>query len=541
LGVRRAWWAAAIFTAVLLAYGPVWRAGFVWDDDRHVTAPELRAADGLGRIWFELGATQQYYPLLHSAFWLEHRLWRSTPLPYHLLNLSLHALAAFLFALVLHRLALPGAFVAGMIFALHPVCVESVAWVSEQKNTLSTVLYLGAALAYLRFDATRSLARYLVASGLFVAALMTKTVTATLPAILLVIFWWQGRRLAWRRDVLPLLPWLLLGAGAGLLTAWVERRFIGAEGAPYELSILQRGLLAGRIVWFYLGKLFWPTHLAFIYPRWTVDPSVPWQWLPPLGLVALLGGLVAGGRRTRPALAALCCFIGSLFPALGFFNVFPFLYSFVADHFQYLASLAIIALVPAMLAWLTARREGSSTVVTIGLLLVLGTLTWRQSRVYRDSETLFRATLRENPACWMAENNLGHQMMQDRSRLLEAIGRFERALALRPIYYEAENNLGFALTEAGRPDEALPRLDAALRLKPDSVETFNNLGIAYAKAGRMEQSIEAFRHGVRLNPELAVSHDNLGKALRMAGRGDEADEESSRAARLRAADGAPRE
>lgn len=528
------WWAAAIFAAVFLSYAPVWRAGFVWDDDRHVTAPALRSAHGLGRIWLEVGATQQYYPLLHSAFWLEHRLWGDAPLPYHLLNLALHALAACLFVLVLRRLGVAGAVVAGMVFALHPVGVESVAWISEQKNTLSTVLYLAAALAYLRFDATRDGSRYLAASALFVAALLTKTVTATLPAALLLVIWWQRGRLVWRRDVVPLLPWLVLGVAAGLMTAWVERRFIGAEGAPYDLSLVQRAALAGRIVWFYLGKLVWPTHLTFIYPRWSTDAL---NVAPLLGVAIMLVGLAAGGTRTRSLLVALVFFIGSLFPALGFFNVFPFLYSFVADHFQYLASLGIIAVVPAALEGLCAGRQRLRDAVTAGLLLILGALTWRQSGIYRDSETLFRATLRENPACWMAENNLGHLAMQDRSRLPEAIDRFQRALALRPVYYEAENNLGFALTEAGRPEEALPHLDAAVRQKPRSVETLNNLGIAYAKAGRMEESIDAFRRAVGLNPALPDSHDNLGKALRLIGRNEEAERELAEGERLRRQDG----
>ncbi|HUL55182.1 MAG TPA: hypothetical protein VLT83_17395, partial [Opitutaceae bacterium] len=230
----RVW--ALIFGVTLLAYLPALRGGLIWDDEGHVTRAELQSFDGLRRIWFELGATQQYYPVLHTAFWLEHRLWGDSPLGYHLLNVLLHATAACLVVAMVRRLfddepsavARPGrselagaAGLAGLIFALHPVCVESVAWISEQKNTLSAAFCLGAALAYLGFDRDRRPSRYWVALGLFGLALLSKTVTATLPAALLVVIWWTRGRLSWARDVRPLLPWLALGGTAGLFSAWV--------------------------------------------------------------------------------------------------------------------------------------------------------------------------------------------------------------------------------------------------------------------------------------------------------------------------------
>ena len=203
----------------------------------------------------KLGATQQYYPLLHSAFWLEHKLWGDSVLGYHLVNVLWHMISVTLLYFVLKRLKVPGALLAAAIFAVHPVMVESVAWISEQKNTLSAVFYLSAMLVYLEFDESRRRSRYFIALGLFVLGLLTKTVTATLPAALLVIFWWQRGTLSWKRDVLPLVPFFVLGAAAGVLTAWVERKLIGAEGAAFEISLLDRGLLAGRVIWFYLGKL----------------------------------------------------------------------------------------------------------------------------------------------------------------------------------------------------------------------------------------------------------------------------------------------
>ena len=249
---------ASIFCATLAAYWPALRGGLVWDDASHVTTPPLQSLHGLWRIWFDLGATQQYYPLLHSAFWTEHRLWGSAVLGYHLTNVILHAVSACLLVRIVRRLSLPGAWLAGLVFALHPVCVEAVAWISEQKSTLSGVFCLGAALVYLRFDQSRRRTQYFWALGLFVLALASKTVTATLPAALLVVFWWQRGRLDFRRDLRPLLPWFALGAAAGLFTAWVERTYIGATGADFALTWVERVLLAGRVIWFYAGKVVWP-------------------------------------------------------------------------------------------------------------------------------------------------------------------------------------------------------------------------------------------------------------------------------------------
>jgi protein O-mannosyl-transferase len=528
--LRAAWAGVVIVCAVFLAHFPALRGGFVWDDERHVTQPALRSVDGLTRIWTEIGATQQYYPLLHTVFWLEHRAWGNSTLGYHVANAALHALAAVLFGLLLRRLAVPGAWLAALIFALHPVHVESVAWISEQKNTLSLVFYLGAALVYLRFDEHRRARAYVAALALFLLGLLTKTTTATLPAALLVVAWWRRGTLSGRRDFLPLIPWLVLGAAAGLFTAWLERKLIGAEGAAFELSWIERGLLAGRVVWFYLGKLLWPENLTFIYPRWTIDPDTPATWMPLVALGIALGFAWRFRHRARAPLAVTLLFGGALFPVLGFFNVYPFQYSFVADHFQYLASLPVIACVGAVLASRQWNRLSAPA-----LLLALGALTWSQSSTYRDLQTLYRTTIARNPDCWMAHNNLGKELMADRARLPEAIACFEHALALRPAYPEARNNLGLALTQSGRPHDAIPHIEESLRLKPNVFQAHNNLGIALASSGRAEDALRAFARAAALNPKLPNIHENWGKALVLLGRHTEADKHFAAAARLRQA------
>lgn len=519
---------ALIFCVTLIAYWPALRGGPLWDDVAHVTRPGLRSFHGLWRIWFDLGATQQYYPLLHTAFWFEHRLWGDSVLGYHLVSVLLHAAAACLVVAIVRRLALPGAWLAGFLFALHPVCVEAVAWISEQKSTLSAVFYLAAGLAYLRFDGSRRRPHYAAALGLFVCALLSKTVAATLPAALLLIFWLQRGRIDWKRDARPLLPWFGLAAAAGTFTAWVERNYVGAQGAAYSLTPVDRVLVAGRAIWFYLGKLLWPRNLTFIYPRWTVDAGDWRQYLFPLAALAAAGGLWVAARRHRGPLAGFLYFAGTLFPALGFFNVYPFVYSYVADHFQYLATLGIIVPAASGLV-LAARRLPPATrrfapACGVGLAAVLGGLTWAQSWMYLDAETLYRETLARNPGAWLAHLNLGTGIMNIPGRLPEAIGHFQAALRIDPHLAVVHNNLGNALARVpGRMPEALAELHEALRLNPESAEMHTNLGLALSRIpGRSAEALAEYRTAVRIRPGYADAHSALGDALSAAGRFPEA-------------------
>lgn len=497
----------------LLIYQPALRGDFIWDDrPGHVTRPDLQPLAGLGRIWFELGATQQYYPVLHTAFWLEHRLWGDAPFGYHLVNVLLHVMAAGLFWTVLRRLGVPGAGIAAWLFAVHPVCVESVAWISEQKNTLSLVFYLAAGLAYLRFESDRRRGPYLTATLLFVAALLTKTVTATLPAALLVIAYWRRGRLSWRSDVQPLLPWFALALAAGLLTVWVESALIGAHGADFERSLLERGLLPGRVIAFYVAKLCWPANLTFIYPRWTIDPGDGVAYLFPAAVLAGFGLL--WWSRQRGLLAAALLYAGTLFPVLGFVNVYPFRFSFVADHFQYAASLAPLAVAGAAFSAVSLLRIRRLAVGAV--LAACAVLTWNQSRMYRDVFTLYRTTLARNPACWMAHNNLA-EALTAAGKPGEAIPHLERALQLKPDAAEVENNLGDDLRRLGRAAEAIPHLERALLLQPRFAEARNNLGVALVALGRLQEGKAAFAEAVRLKPDFALARFNLGLACANAG------------------------
>lgn len=540
-GLSEVWAGAVLFCATFVAYLPAIHGGVLWDDDHHLTSPTLQSLHGLWRIWFDLGSTQQYYPLLHSAFWLEHRFWGDAVLGYHLTNLTLHALSACLLVMIAKNLRLPGAWLAGFLFALHPVCVEAVAWISEQKSTLSAVFYLASALCYLHFDRDRRLRQYSAALALFVLALLSKTVTATLPAALLVVLWWRRGRLEWKHDVMPLLPWFGLGIAAGALTEYVETTFIGARGPQFALTFGQRCLLASRAIWFYLGKLVWPSNLMFLYPRWTVDPRAWWQYLFPAAALALLGVLIllAVRRHWRGPLAGYLLFVGTLFPALGFFNVYPFLYSYVADHFQYLASLGIIVPVAFGLTTTAERASisrGRTLLAASALVGILVCLTWRQSGVYQDAQTLYQETLARNPGCWLAHNNLGAELLEVRGRLPDAISHFEAAIRLQPNYPQAYNNLGIALSSLpGRASEAIPYFETAVRIQPDYAQAQNNLGLALSKQrGRLPEAITHLEAAIRTKPDYAEAHNNLGSALSATpGRSADAISEYEAALRIR--------
>jgi protein O-mannosyl-transferase len=501
---------------VLIAYQQAWHIGYIWDDDSYVTNnPTLRDLRGLWRIWFELMATPQYYPLVHTSFWLEYHLWGLNPLGYHLVNVFLHVGASVLLWRVLVRLQVPGAWLAAAIFAVHPVGVESVAWITERKNVLSAIFYFAAALSYLRFAEIQEAGNpgrrrwyfYLGSLLLFACALLSKTVACSLPAALLLVRWWKTGRLR-REDILLLLPFFFIGLLLGLGTAWFEQNYVRAEGDAWSLTFAQRILIAGRALWFYASKLFWPVKLTFIYPRWDITVS---SALFPAGAVAAIVTLWwRRARIGRGPLVAVLFFAGTLVPALGFFNVYPFRYSFVADHFQYLASVGLIALAAAGLSRLPRLVPGA-------LLFLLAVLTWKQVGAYQNLETLWRDTLDKNPGSWMAHNNLGVELAKKKKQD-EAITHFRRAAELDPSKFEIHYDLGVTLLEAGRLNESFPSLQKALEMEPNRASVHGKLGNALLQAGSVDQAIDHLKKAAEIDPTYVPALSDLGSAFLTQGR-----------------------
>jgi tetratricopeptide (TPR) repeat protein len=514
----------------LIAYLPAFHAGFIWDDPDYVTQnATLRSLDGLRQIWFVPRSLPQWYPMVHTTFWVEYQAWGLWAPGYHAVNVLLHAANAVLLYAILRKLQFPAAWLAAAVFAVHPVHVESVAWVTERKNVLSGMFYLMAMLVYLRsgfgfrgsgfgedkaealsssFPETRHPkpdTRYFLALGLFVLALWSKTVTCSLPAAILLVVWWKRGRITWT-DVRPLIPFFILGAASAMYTGHLERAHVGAAGAEFDFSPIDRVLIAGRAVWFYVWKLILPMNLSFIYPRWEIDASRRWLFAFPIAAVLLVVALFMLRRRIgRGPLVALLFFGGTVLPALGFVNVYPMRYSFVADHFQYLASIGVIVLLVGALR----RWTGKTTPYMPVILIPLGLMTFAQARVYEDKLKLWTDTAAKNPHSWMVHTNLG-DALSDAGRADEAFEEYRKALELAPTLPETHWNVGIGLSRRGDFDGAMREYDEALRLEPKFPQAHFSRGNVYEERGQLDAARAEYERAVALKPDFAQAYYNLG-------------------------------
>ena len=524
---------AVLILSVAVAYRSVWHAGFIWDDDLHLTKnPCIVGPIGFKGIW--TSAAAMYYPLVSTSFWLQHALWGLNPLPYHLVNIAMHAACAILLWQVLLRLQVKGAWLGAAIWALHPVQVESVAWVTELKNTQSCLFYLLSILFFLKWredeaasqDRHRERWNYVVALVCAVAAILSKSSTVMLPVVLGLCWWWIDGRWRWR-NIPALVPFAFISLSAAVWTIWEQKFHAGALGATWTQSWPERLIVAGRDVWFYLGKLILPHPLIFIYPRWTIDASQPLAYLPILMAVVGLAALWwKCNGPFRPVFLAAAYFVISLFPVLDFFDIYFFRYSFVGDHLQYLAAMGPLALIGATIVrginFLDGKTRMRFQIATCGAVLcVLAILTWRQCAMYSSEETLWRTTLSSEPHSWMARNNLGTTLL-DQGRLNEALSYFEQALAENPNKAEIYNNIGDTLLQLGRVDESFSPLRKALDLDPNRPDVRSNLGNALLRTGRLEESIVQLRAALNVQPDYVFALNHLGAALLLAGRADQA-------------------
>jgi len=516
---------ALLIVLTLAAYGPVIQAGFIWDDDLYVTENKtLRDLDGLEHIWFDRRANPQFYPLVHTVFWIEYHLWVLNPLGYHLVNVSLHAANAVLLLLVLRRLNVPGAFWAAGLFAVHPAIVESVAWVTELKNVLSAFFYLCSFWALMRFwpperEKPQPDGRwryYVLAFLLFAGALFSKTVACSFPAAFLLVRWWKQGRLTWR-DAWVTVPFFALGLLLALNTASLEKDHVGASGKEWDFSLIDRVLIAGRALWFYVGTLVWPSKLTFIYPRWQIDAGTWWQYLFPLAAVGAIGALWALRRRLgRGPLTAALFFAGTLVPALGFFNVYPMRYSFVADHFQYLASVGLLALAGGAVElcrsrW-AANLNPSIAAACCLLFAVLAFLTWRQVGVYKDLMTLWNDTLEKNPTCWVAYNNRG-ALYKAQGKIDLAFADLCKTIEFNPEYGEAYNNRGLIYQQWKCQQEALDDFNRTIQLLPYDWRGYLSRGLLYSEQGELDKAGLDFNRAIALRPEVQKMYSARGMAL----------------------------
>ncbi len=575
---RQSAWAGGALLVLLtaLAYLPALRAGFIWDDDSLLTnSAIMRSSGGIKDIWFSTNLPD-YYPLTWSSLWLEWRLWGMNAMGYHITNLLLHIFSALLWWRILKLLAIPGAWLAALIFAVHPVNVESVIWISERKNTLSMFFYTLAVWWYQRFEVEQNPTQgetgncfywrwYGLSLLAFLFALWCKTSVVMFPVVLLLCAWWRRGGIS-RRDLLQSAPFFGLALVWGLVTIWFQyySAHSGEDVATRSFGARLAG--AGMAAWFYLWKAVWPGNLAFVYPQWKINAGSPLVYLPFAAWVLCFGMFWRWrGGWGKPLLFGLGYFVVTLLPVLGLLKIYFQRYSLVADYWQYFSIIGVGALiVGAVNRYLASTGKFMLVGRGLGALVVgvLCILTWRQCGVYRDTETLWRDTLAKNPTCSLAHNNLGIILATEKEPD-EAIEHFHAAIRYKTMAAEAHVNLGIALADQRKFDEAIAHYREALRIDPNNAAAHLNLGSAFLELGRLkdaegeftaalkfkhapwitethtamgyynlanvldregrrEEAVRNYREAIRIDRGFAEAHNNLGNILLLKGELDEA-------------------
>ena len=502
----------ALGLLVIVSYLPamLW-GGFVWDDNLYIKVDPVRDVSGLWQIWFspsELGREEHYWPLVYTTFWLEHKLWGFDPTGYHIVNVLLHLANTLLSWHLLRRLAVPGAWMVAAVFAVHPLHVESVAWVFERKDVLSGLFYLAAALAWMRFVEQPRRGRYVGTLALYAAALLSKSIAITLPMALLIWHWWKQGRVT-STDLLRLVPFCVVG-----LVITVGDLSFSRSVAPvsFDYSLTERTLIAAHVLWFYAGKLLWPSGLAVIYPRWDIRVADPLAWGYLIAAVALAVALWHfRSRLGRGPLAGALFFAVTLSPVLGFVDYTYMKYAFVADRYQYLAGIGVIVVVIGSAAYgvrpLSALWRKVIWAGAVAALVVLGMLTWRQASIWRDNETLNRHVIALNPQALSAHLNLSAALYKQ-GRYEEALEPARIAVAQDPDYALTHVNLGATLYALGHLEKAEPHLRRATVLDPQSSDNHFNLGITLAMLGHYDEALQCFDQALALDPTLEDARAN---------------------------------
>ena len=560
-----------IVVAAVIAYLPSIRGGFIFDDGRLLTDnPLIMASDGLYRFWFTTETTD-YWPVTYTTLWIEWRLWGRNPIGYHVTNLILHIVEALLIWIILRKLSIPGAFLAAIIFAVHPVNVESVAWISQRKNTMAMLFFLLSILWYLKYSSYPSKfshpSWYWLSLIAFLLAMLSKGSVAVLPVLLLEIVWWLrpagtvpifagdcpdfcwglSRFLRSKngtvplgyafhlRDLVRIAPFFVVAVVLAGVNMWFQTHGTGEVFRTASFS--ERLLGAGGVIWFYLYKALLPINLVFIYPQWRIEVDNLLWWLSLLAVLAVTAVLWRYRKGwSRPFLFAWGFFSVALVPVMGFTDLGFMRYSLVADRYQHIAIIAVIALVSAGFSELHRRVRGktqwATTVIAVTTVGALTFLSWRQSGSYSDEITLYKTTLEKNPDCWVAHYNLGKTLF-DMGKLPEAIEHYRQALRLKLDYPEAHNNLGAALVQTGRYQEGLEHYEEALRFEPNFPEAHNNLGNVLKTLGQYQQAIEHYEQTLRLTPDKPDVHYNLAAVLVQTRRMPEAIEHYEQTLRLK--------
>jgi tetratricopeptide (TPR) repeat protein len=509
--------ALLIVAAGFWIFAPSLRGGWLMDDDFYLPEnPLVNDPARLWKIWFAPGSLIEYYPIEASLQAIQWHWWHGHTLGYHLTNLLLHATSALLVWRLLAKFGLKWAWLGGFLFAIHPVTVESVAWIAEFKNTLSLPPFLLAMCAWIDYQRQGRPRDYLLALGCFLLAMLCKISMALFPLVILLFAWWQRGRVGWR-DVLGILPFAAISVVLGITTILVGTWFRHAHLQPADPipigGVLSRLALAGTSLAFYLGKCVWPVGLLPIYPRWTVDPPSLPEFLPWVALGGVIW--VCWMKRAgwgRHVLLGLGFFFINLLPFLGLNSSSYMASTWVMDHFLYLPLIGVVGLIVTGLELGERHFAASSQPFLAGALAVVLALLAFQSHAYAaqftDQETLWTYTIKRNPGAWLACNNLGNMLFQE-GRIPEAIERYRQALQINPEMAEAHSNLGLALEETGHAEEAIDEYERALKINPHLATAQVNLGYALTQAGRTDEAMAHYREALEIDPGSQEARDRL--------------------------------
>jgi len=522
--------AAVIIGAGLWIYWPALHGDWLWDDSLYISDnPLLKEPDRLWKAWFSPGSFIEYYPIEQSVQWLQWQLWGTRTLGYHLTNLALHLVSSLLVWRLLSKFGLRLAWLGGLLFAVHPVQVESVAWISEFKNTLSLPPFLLAMCAWVDYEEHHRPKDYGLALGLFLAAMLGKITMAPFPVIMLLYAWWKRGRVGWT-DLKVSGPFFIISLVLAMTSIWAGMWYSQlhhfASTPPSLGGVFSRLALAGLTMVFYFSKCFLPVGLLPIYPQWTIDPPSLWQFLPWPILVGVLYWLWKNRQGWgRHALLGLGFFLLSLAPFLGLKSVSYMNFTWVMDHFLYIPIIGLIGLVVAGLGKLGELVPSSFHLYGMGATAaVITLLAWEShsyAGLYIGDESLWTYTVQHNPQAWLARYNLGTALVQTGS-FPEAMEQFEKALEIKPDYAGAHNNLGYSLMQEGQPDQAIPEYEKALAIDPNLAEGHYNLGVALLGKGKWDEAIAQFTVALDIRPDYADANSNLGVALYSKGQIDEA-------------------
>ena len=522
--------AVIIIALGLWIYWPAIHGDWLWDDRFYVTEnPLLKDAARLWKAWFQPGSFVEYYPLEQTVRWLQWQLWHDDTFGYHLTNVVLHITNALLVWRLLSKFRLRQAWIGGLIFVAHPMNVESVAWISELKNTLSLAPFILAMCFWIDYGESRQRRDYLLALGFFLIAMLCKISMAMFPFVILLYAWWRHRRLGWR-DLIDSVPFFVVSLVLGILTIESAKWFMQGSFETFIPAQIGGGFsrlaLGGLCILFYLFKVVWPVDLMPLYHPWNIDPPALWQFYPWVILAALLGWFWSA-RKTWGR---------HLILGLGFFllNIAPFVnsaytsYAWVMDHLVYLPMVGLVGLAAAAVDASYRRFSHSSHVFISGaVVLIAGLLALHAhwySAAFTSDETLWSYEVERNPLAWPAYDNLGKVLLQAKD-IDKARQQFETAIRLRPDVAETYSNLSGALAQLGRTQDALTAVNAALKLDPFSPEANNNLGILLAQGGHLDDAINRFKMALHRHPTYVDAHNNLGNALLLTGHIPEAIEQ----------------